>query len=242
MRGLYFILALITGATCSFGQVSDSILLEILSSHASTFESSKHPNGIQTITRFENRNESNHKFALKSVLKEPSKLRYSYMLNGIKIDIGYNGKSGWQRRESEGKIVIDDYVPGAFDWLKTDASFHNHLISAHRGNINISLTLEPKVEIDGRLCNVVLATDGSELRFRYYLIAVSGSLVRQEIENSAGELINQSRYSDFRKVDGLQMPHKIAVYKNGELQSSSQITEIILNDTIYDFLFEKPNF
>jgi hypothetical protein len=54
------------------------------------------------------------------------------------------------------------------------------------------------------------------------------------------ETLLESHYSDYKEVDGVQVPHKTVVRHNDKPLAETEVTEIKVGETIDDSEFEKP--
>ena len=73
------------------------------------------------------------------------------------------------------------------------------------------------------------STDGLVSRVQYSLTGPDGRPQRME-----------ERFSDYRAVDGVQIPFRSELWQNGHLAADSQFTRVMLNAPVDAARFEKP--
>jgi hypothetical protein len=54
------------------------------------------------------------------------------------------------------------------------------------------------------------------------------------------ELTQETLYEDFKKVDGIQVPHKLTIKRDGKLYVEAETTDYKVQDKLDDSLFAKP--
>jgi hypothetical protein len=72
-----------------------------------------------------------------------------------------------------------------------------------------------------------------------YIDADSGLIRRQAFAEGPGRPLIQERFSDYRAVDGLQIPFS-ASRRVGEITVERRVTEIKINPPIDPALFKRP--
>jgi outer membrane lipoprotein-sorting protein len=242
MRKISSILLILLGVQSVTAQVNSSRVMEIVRQYDATMKSAQHPEGIQSIIRKGLHTEGDESFELTLTQKTPFKIRYDYTLNGVKTLIGYNGEIGWQRTQRGDEIAIRDYVLGGFDWLRQSADLNGYLLRSLAGEGGVELSLEAQEVFEERAVNVIRASDRNKINIRYYLNAISYYLERIEVLDAEGNLLDQTNFSNYRLIEGIPVAFNIKNIKKGKTVSQSSWSEVTINSTVYDFLFEKPKF
>ncbi len=242
MYRIYIILitALVLQGTTA--QISNSKVFDIIERYDATLRSPLHPEGIQTIVRKGMHTEGDKKFELTLTRKAPYRIRYEYILDGIETIIAYNGDNGWQRLQRGGSISILDYVPDDYDWLRQSADLKGHLLRALSGEAGIEIRLLESEVIEGRAMHVIFASDDSDFSMKYYLNARSHYLQKVDILDSEGKILEETYFSDYRLIDGIPIAGSIKTIKKDGMETHYAWDDIKINQTVYDFFFEKPKF
>jgi len=141
---------------------------------------------------------------------------------------GFNGTVAWE--EGQGKVKE---VPG---FSKRDADFY----------LPIKLKeLYPRIDLKGR--EKVGEREGYLLEApragnpkRWYFDAETGLLMRMEVRNAAGKVMEREDYRDYRAVDGVQYAFTVQAIDENEVPFTINYTDIRINVAIDDAKFDKP--
>jgi hypothetical protein len=242
MLRIYIILITALALQGTTAQVSNSKVFDIIKRYDATLVSPSHPAGIQTIIRKGRHTEGDKQFELTLTRKASYKIRYEYILDGIETIIAYNGETGWQRLQRGDSVSILDYVPSDYDWLRQSADLRGHLLRALSGEVGIEIRLLESEVIEGRAMHVIFASDDLDYSLKYYLNALSHYLEKVDILDSEGKLLEETYFSDYRLVGGIPMAGSIKTIKNDGEETLYVWDDIKINETVYDFFFEKPKF
>lgn len=123
---------------------------------------------------------------------------------------GFDGKQGWQLRG--GTLVLEDAEEAAVS--REDANLHWYLDLDKRG---VQLTQEPPRDADHdnqpkTLDGVRWTVKGSPAQDKTLWFERDSGLLREEmLEDTSGEQVLRQwvLYDDYRRIDGVQVPHKI---------------------------------
>jgi hypothetical protein len=161
--------------------------------------------------------------------------------NGARLTSGFDGQDAWQLIETRGnELPTVQAMPEAeARGFERDAVFGSHLLypqlpgkKMHFAGIN---------EIDGRRFYEIAVTlpDGQNLRF---LLDPTRFLeVRQIIENSVSGAEQIIEHSDFRNVEGVQIPFQSVMTEAGELKHTSRLTQVRINSGTASWMFRRPD-
>ena len=241
------LLTAFTAVVCQ-AVIVDPLLLDLLQRHAATLRSYDHPNGLNSIILEGTHEKINASTSVVKVSKErPSKIRFeTFQDNGIEVTIAFNGQLGvsWGRVDDGKQVAFIDPKEGDINWLAIEGDFDGHLIRALKGDKTVELTRLGKFALpDTELqLECILATDSSDLKFRYYLHPSKFYIMRKQVIPSNGNTVMEIRYSRHRLVDGLLIAHRTELYADGVLTNIETYEKIRINTEIYDFLFARPKF
>jgi hypothetical protein len=227
-------------------QVSDRALLKLLRAHQETLLSETHPEGLGTIiSEGTAKKVGGSKQTIKIIRKFPDKIRTEAVQNnGIEVVVGFNGKKGWGRIETDKKVhFIKQESQGPINWLQIEAQFENHLLRALKGDKTIKLKHLPNYSMPDSdlVLHVIEATDSSDVRIKYFINATTYSIDRKQLE-AEGCPIMEIRYGQYRKVEGFLLAHNTELYEAGDLVSHESYHTIRVNEYLFDFMFSKPGF
>jgi mono/diheme cytochrome c family protein len=101
------------------------------------------------------------------------------------------------------------------------------------------IELKGKEKIGGRDAYVLEAPRGGNPK-RWYFDAQTGLLVCTEARDSDGKLLRREDYSDYRAIDGIQIPLTIRYVGQDQIEIIMKFTEVRHNAPIDDAKFDKP--
>ena len=248
MSRVYAVLLTACTAVVCQAEIEDPLLLDLLQRHAATLRSHDHPNGLNSIILEGTHEKINASTSVVKVSKErPSKIRFETLQdNGIEVTIAFNGQLGvsWGRVDDGKQVALIDPKEGDINWLVIEGDFDGHLIRALKGDKTVVLTrlgnfALPDTELK---LECILATDSSDLKFRYYLHPSKFYIMRKQVIPADGNTVMEIRYSRHRLVDGVPIAHRTELFADGELTNIETYEKIRINTEIYDFLFARPKF
>ncbi len=62
----------------------------------------------------------------------------------------------------------------------------------------------------------------------------------KDIMQGGQEYTSATVYADYKKVEGMEIPHKVTIERDGKAFVEGEITEVKLSEKLGDSLFEKP--
>lgn len=168
--------------------------------------------------------------------KAPDKQRSEIDIPGMgKIIEGYDGKIAWSQNPFMGLV---EKSGGQLKQAQQQADFYRdvELLTRYTG-----WTLKGKETIDGKATDVLEGKSKEGTTDRLYLDEKTRLLVqiKTEVETPQGKVPVVSKLSDYRDVDGLKLPHKIAV-EAGPEGFNMTVKEIKHGLALDDKLFSKP--
>ena len=174
----------------------------------------------------------------KTYVAYPDKFRVDAMVAGAQIVQVYNAGAAWVRdpggvhdvppemRDEFGASVRRDTIPV--------------LIAAAEGTL--ALRLLPDEGADGRVLQV-LEISGPQLPAVRMFIDNQDLIARQSFSAAGPEgkpVQADEVFSDYRRVDGVQVPFRADVRRGGQVILSRTLTQVSLNTPIDDVLFARP--
>jgi hypothetical protein len=176
--------------------------------------------------------------------QEPDKFRQAMNVsvngNDIQIITVFDGKKAWVNAAGNTMELGDDAV----------AAFKEEFYAGKVGDLTafkekgykLSALAEKKIG-DRPAVGVSVSHEGHKDIFLYFDKETGMLLMseRQAKDFMGGEEYKQeTRYSDFKDVDGIKRPFKIKVLRNGEKYVEAEVTEFKTLDKLDDSTFAKP--
>jgi hypothetical protein len=170
----------------------------------------------------------------------PDKFRVDANVAGADVVQIYNGGSAWLKDPSG---VHEAPPPMRDDFA---ASVRRDTIPMLIGAIEGTYTARiiPDETSDGRVLKGI-EISGAQLSPVKLFVDPQFLIVRQTVTVTAPDgrssVTNEELYSDYRRVEGVQVPYKADVRRNGQLFLTRTITNATLNGPLAETLFAKPN-
>lgn len=223
-------------------EISDPTFQRILREHQANFSSAVHPKGYDSVSLEGVLYKDNAVIDFITDRKRSNKFREIRSEKHLKVTVGYDGESGWRRKEQAAGTAVQNYTNKGFDWLQFESHFDNHLVRYLKGEDSIQLTLKDAVELDNKPMLVVEALDSEGTLTTYYLNPVTKYLERKELLSADGSYQLKAIYLDYHLVEGIPFAHRIEVFDRGLMVGYRIYSKIHINPSLYDFFFEKPDF
>ncbi len=141
---------------------------------------------------------------------KPDLYKSKFDLRGFETEAGFNGKSGWVRDSREGlRTLIGD----ASEDFRAEAVFRNWRWIDYKKRKE-KITGGGNAIIDGRPAKVVVLTNRYATMIKLYFDSDTNLLIREQIRN--GDQWKTFDYSDYRPVNGVKEPFRVATEIDGE--------------------------
>jgi hypothetical protein len=163
---------------------------------------------------------------------EPVLFNEKIEINGYEIEIGTNGRSGWQRNSRDGLRTL---TGDASIEIRAKAAYRNHMW-LERKREKSKITYTGQTVVDGKTVNVVNLTTVRGVTIKIYLDVATNLPVRDEIIFGSG--VETRTYNDYRTVGVTQMPYLERITAGGqtyELKFDSLITNQPFDTGVFDF-------
>lgn len=144
---------------------------------------------------------------------------------------GFDGAVAWVQQPGGGEARE---LPG---FAKREANFY---LPVMLHEIYPRLDYRGTEEFGGRKTQVLEAPRGGQPR-RWFFDAETGLLLRTEVRNAEGRLVESEEYDDYRTVDGIRLPFVIRRLDGDGTDIRIQLAEVKHNVALEDALFEKPS-
>ncbi len=176
---------------------------------------------------------------LEMISKAPDKLLSIITIPNLgAIHEGYDGKVAWSKNPFAGGITEKSGAQLA--QARTQADFYRDVEIKDRLN---NLTHEGTKTVDGEECHVISGKDHSGNTERMF-ISKKDHLIKQvvaTIPDMAGAPMDATmRMSEYKKVDGMMIPHRIALIGPAEAAFVLTFKSVKHNEPVEDSKFAKP--
>src|SRR5436190_5770184 len=141
---------------------------------------------------------------------------------------GFNGTIAWEEKRGEVKDA-----PG---FSKRDADFY---LPIKLKEVYPRIDLKGTERIGEREAYLLEAPRGGNPK-RWYFDVKTGLLLRMEVRNAAGKVMEREDYQDYRAINGVQYAFTVRAIDENEVLFTINYTDIKLNVAIDDAKFEKP--
>ncbi|ADE54107.1 hypothetical protein Caka_1086 [Coraliomargarita akajimensis DSM 45221] len=173
--------------------------------------------------------------------KSPDSIRFSLNSGDATVTCGYNGSVGWKRMERGGEVLIEVLEGADLNALRSEAEFRGPLYR-YFGDRGLYRELLGQVSQNERTAYRILVK-GTEVQDAIYFIDVeSYFLLRRDLLNSEGEVVQETHYRKHRLVEGFPFAFEIENRAAGEQLSLSEVDSVEINLGMLDFYFEKPSY
>lgn len=170
--------------------------------------------------------------------KEPNKTRMDAEFMGMVFTQAFDGEIGWMINPQTGGV--EELSEKALEYTKRDALGNEALL--HPEKLGITYAYKGNEKIEEKDCFVLEQTfsDGFKstiyIDSKTYLIHKSKGLSLNMMEV---EVDTETILSDYKKVNGMMVPHSIKILQEGEEFMIMTITQVSFNTGLEDSLFKK---
>ncbi|MCC5805701.1 MAG: hypothetical protein JJU00_05160 [Opitutales bacterium] len=175
------------------------------------------------------------------VKKAPNQVRFSINRRGVRVIQAFNGETAWEARKFSGELVeATPRDPEELPELMRNAWATSDLYEPEEKGL--SLRYAGTVDFHGREAYEIVGEHESGGTTRFFLDAETfyelGRVSNIELD---GEWVEEeSIMSGHAAVDGFVFPHRVETYRGGELMQTQEVTELQVNQGLFDWFFEKP--
>jgi zinc protease len=173
-----------------------------------------------------------------TILQYPNRVRVNIKFPTMTVQQVYDGAHGWIRDPT------GIYEAGAPDLRFIEMNFKHDAISlllaAEGGTVRARVL--PDVKDDAGRVYHVLELSGSGLDPVVLSVDPDSSLIAKQtfVAGGPGEPIVEERFTDYRAIDGVQVPFVTTAFAGGRRIGERRITDVKINAPIDPALFKRP--
>jgi hypothetical protein len=177
------------------------------------------------------------------IAARPDRVRVETVNNGrtlVQVSDGRNPP--WEFDTGDWPPVYRTMAPAAAKTFAGDAEFDDPLIAGDARGYSFDYAGE--VDVEGKKLPRILVTRNLTETFALLLDPATYLIVRRvdERKNPLGGLSHVVTYfADYRPVQGVLVPHRVALVVDGQIRQKTQIETIQPNPTITDETFARPS-
>lgn len=175
------------------------------------------------------------------VKKAPNQVRFSINRRGVRVIQAFNGSTAWEARKFSGELVETiPREPEDLPELMRNAWATSDLHEPEEKGL--SLRFAGKVEYQGGDAYEIVGERETGGEIRFFIDADTFYEVERvtRIVIDGGEVEEKSVMSDHVAVDGFVFPHRVRTYRNGEFVQAQEVTEVQVNQGLFDWFFDEP--
>ncbi len=175
------------------------------------------------------------------ISKRPGKIRVNVVFQGTDIVQAYDGENAWVINPMMGSAsavaVTGSQADGIIESGDLDGQLWNYGEKGHQ------LALEGTREVNGKETYVLKLTKKNGNVDHYYLDTESylAVMVKTSTLLNGSEVEVETLVSDYREVEGYQMPFKTEQKFDGQTGMTIIIEEVKVNEQVDDAIFNKPS-
>lgn len=171
--------------------------------------------------------------------KRPDLFRYRITRNGHTVTSGFDGKTGWIRKETTSGSTVESVQGAALAGLKREGRFDSPLFQYQTGQ-EASLRLLPQTQWEGRNVHVIEVIEDQGRASHYFVDVETFYILRIDRLEASGALHKQTIYRDYREVGGFPFAHEVELRNAHERLSLARVESISVNPGLLSFYFRKP--
>ncbi len=172
-------------------------------------------------------------------MMRPNLIRQEATVDGRVAVQAFDGKRGWTLSPMMGNVPVEVPV-GVAKRMAEQADFDGPLVDLEAKGHRLELIGPDKVG-DKPAIKVKLVKKSGEEQVVFFDASTGLEIMTQgEVEQNGRKLTVESRYSDFRAVDGVTMPFSVEVLVNGQRQQMITLSSVEFPDRLDPDLFEMP--
>ncbi len=171
--------------------------------------------------------------------KRPYSFRYRLSSEQSSASAGYNGRSGWTRVETNGKVAIETLKDGDLSKVRDMARFESPLFR-HIEKRENTITFLKRDSFEEQNVYVLEVSSGTGDLSHYYIDVKEAHILRVDEFDDSGEIALQTIYRDYKEVGGYPFAHVVETRLGDKTLSLARVGEIHVNPGLLSFYFEKP--
>ena len=172
--------------------------------------------------------------------KRPHSIRYRLSRGTSSVVCGFDGEQAWMRRHNGGEVIVKKLPADARSLLRAEAAFVCPLLEQTENPELEARLHEVRPPEEGGVYVIDILASG-ERRYRYHLDSETYYVRLRRVFDGDGELRMETRYRDYRLVDGFPFAFGIENRDAVGVVSTIRVSELSVNSGLLSFLFEKPS-
>jgi hypothetical protein len=202
---------------------------------------------FQTIKETGKMTQGPAEFIMTEIMKRPEFDRLEMEIQGVKIIMSTDGKTGWMINPiatgtSDPQDLPEDMIKSMMaDGMRaTDVNWYNPFLNWKEKGTKIDLI--GKEDLNGTPVYSLKFTFTEGVVVNYYVDASKFVVLKKKsTETAQGQTYNQEEiYSDFMDFDGILCPRKSESLINGQVGTVSVIDKYEFNVPVDESIFKKP--
>lgn len=170
----------------------------------------------------------------------PNKMRFEIADAFTNIQ---NGDKGWVK--VQGMVIPMEKEQTEEAKKQRETGFVTTLIPLAKANKKYKLSLFGEETVDGDLCDGVNVNAEGMRQVTLFFSRKTGllrksSYVLKADELGGKEVVETAVYSEFKEVQGVQVPHKTLLHRDGKKFVESNLTKVEFPEEANDDLFKEP--
>jgi outer membrane lipoprotein-sorting protein len=171
-------------------------------------------------------------------LKEPNLSRTDISVMGMVITQAFDGNTAWMINPQTG--AVEDMPEEAQVYARRDNLGNTALLNPKKFGITFSYKGKEKIEDKEYLVLQQAFNDGFiSTMYLDPVTYLSFKVMSKSLNNMMMEVDQESFPSEYKKVQGIMVPHSVTVFQDGEKFMTSTVTAVKINTGLEDSLFKK---
>lgn len=217
-----------------YGQSADTVLAKMIEAQG----------GKETLESIEDRTVSGNmemiqmgaNGSVSMYQKKPNKMRMEFEMMGMMMTQAFDGQTAWAVNPQTG--ATQEMPEQAAESFKRQALGNEALL--HPEKYGIEYTYKGTEKVKDKDCHLLEQSFSGGHKVTFYVDAGTYLPIMTkatDVNQMGAEVEAETYYSDYKKVDGIQVPHKISVFQDGQQFMIVTISEVDFNSGLEDSLF-----
>ncbi len=169
--------------------------------------------------------------------KEPNKMRMDMEVMGMVITQAFDGETAWGTNMQT--FSIEEMPEAQAEDFKRQALGNDALLNPKK--YGITFTYKGKEKVEDKDCFVLEQTFSDGFKATLYVDSktyLTYKTKAKSIGQMGIEVESENYMSDYKKVEGMMIPHTMTVFQDGEEAVIMTFTEISINSGLEDSFFK----
>jgi len=169
--------------------------------------------------------------------KEPNKMRMDIEIMGMNITQAFDGTTTWFTNPQTG--ASEEMPEKQAQYFKRQALGRDVLLNPKK--LGITYKFKGKEKVNDKECLVLEQIHPDDYTVTIYVDAATYLTYKTKsttLNQVEAEVESESINSDYKKVEGVMMPHSITVFQGGQEYMKFTVNEITFNSDLEDAFFK----